>query len=206
MSNQSELRQKWINQGVQFIDADTVYLSDDTEIGAGTLIEPFVIIGKGVKIANNCVIKGFSHLESCTIHNNVSVGPFARVRGGTVLAENSGVGNFVELKNAHLGENVKSAHLTYLGDCTIGQNTNIGAGTITCNYDGFNKYQTQIGKNCFIGSNTVFVAPIQLGDDVLTASGSVITKDLNTNDLAISRAELKIIPNGTTRFRQRKQK
>ncbi len=206
MTTQSELRQKWMNQGVQFIDPDTVYLCEDTKIGAGTVIEPFVIIGKGVEIAENCVIKGFSHLEECTLKNGVSVGPFVRIRGNSVLDESTKIGNFVELKNAQLAQNVAAAHLTYLGDCSVGQHTNIGAGTITCNYDGFNKYRTEIGENCFIGSNSLFIAPVQLGNDVLTASGSVITKNLNADDLAIARADLKIIPNGTSRFRRRKQK
>lgn len=206
MPTQEELRRKWMDQGVQLIDAETVYLCEDTLIGAGTVIEPFVIIGKNVQIANNCVIKGFSHLEDCRIESNVSVGPFARIRGGSVLEENAGIGNFVELKNAHLQTHVKAAHLTYLGDCTVGSNTNIGAGTITCNYDGFNKYQTTIGADCFIGSNTTFIAPVQIGNNVLTASGTIVTKDITENDLAISRPELRIIPNGTSRFRQRKKK
>lgn len=206
MSTQHALRQKWLNQGVQFIDAETVYLCDDTIIGAGTIIEPFVIIGKGVQIAENCIIKGFSHLENCRIEPNVSVGPFARIRGESVLEKDVSIGNFVELKNAYLHNNVKAAHLSYLGDCSVGQNTNIGAGTITCNYDGFNKYQTTIGADCFIGSNTTFIAPIQVGDNVLTASGTIITQNVADNDLAISRASLKIIPNGTTRFKQRKKK
>lgn len=206
MPTQEELRRKWMEQGVQLIDAETVYLCEDTLIGAGTVIEPFVIIGKNVQIANNCVIKGFSHLEDCRIESNVSVGPFARIRGGSVLEENAGIGNFVELKNAHLQSHVKAAHLTYLGDCTIGSNTNIGAGIITCNYDGFNKYQTTIGEDCFIGSNTTFIAPVQIGNNVLTASGTIVTQNITENDLAISRPELRIIPNGTSRFRQRKKK
>lgn len=203
MSTQKELRDKFIQQGVQFIDPDTVYLREDTQIASGTIIEPFVIIGKGVKIAENCTIKGFSHLEDCTIESEVSVGPFARIRGGSVLAQKVGVGNFVELKNAHLKENVKSAHLTYLGDCSIGEDTNIGAGTITCNYDGYNKHHTTIGKECFIGSNTTFIAPLQIGDKALIAAGSVITQDIPSNALAVSRPELKAIPNGAAKIRAR---
>ena len=160
----------------------------DTHIGRDATIGPHVIFGPGVTVESGAEIKGFCHLEGCHISRGASVGPFARLRPGTELAEDVHVGNFVEIKNSILDEGVKVGHLTYLGDAHIGEFSNIGAGTVTCNYDGVSKHRTEIGKRVFIGSNTMLIAPVTIGDNALTASGSVITEDVPPEALAIGRA------------------
>jgi bifunctional UDP-N-acetylglucosamine pyrophosphorylase/glucosamine-1-phosphate N-acetyltransferase len=166
-----------------------VFFALDTVIGRDAVIGPNVILGPGVTIESEAEVKGFCHLEGCHISRGAQVGPFARLRPGAELAEDVHVGNFVEIKNAILDEGVKVGHLTYLGDAHVGEFTNIGAGTITCNYDGVMKHRTVIGKRAFIGSDTMLVAPVTVGDDALTGSGSVITEDVPAEAVAIGRAK-----------------
>ena len=167
---------------------DTVFFSKDTKIGKNVLIEPFVVIGKKVKIYNNVKIHSFSHLENTKIENNVSVGPYARLRPGSVLKSGSKVGNFVEIKKSIIEKNSKVNHLSYIGDASLGKNVNIGAGTITCNYDGFKKNKTKIKNNVFIGSNTSIVAPVTINEKSVVGAGSVITKNVKKKSLAITRS------------------
>lgn len=167
---------------------ETVFLSLDTAIGRDTEIEPNVVFGPGVTVESGARIRAFSHLEGAHVSRGAIVGPYARLRPGAELAEDVHVGNFVEIKNSYLAEGAKANHLTYLGDADIGEATNIGAGTITCNYDGVFKHRTTIGARAFIGSNTMLVAPVTLGDETLTGSGSVITKDVPDGALALGRA------------------
>ena len=188
---QNRLRKKFIKQGVKFIDANTVYLSSDTKIGKNVIIEPFVVIGKKVKIGNSVVIKSFSHLENTIIKNKVEIGPYARLRPGSVLEDNSKVGNFVEIKKTKIGKGSKVNHLSYIGDAFLGQKVNIGAGTITCNYDGKNKYKTTIKDSAFIGSNSSLIAPVTIGKNSLVGAGSSISKNVKDNSLALTRAEQK---------------
>ena len=172
---QHNLRKKFIKQGVKMIAPETVFFSKDTKIGKNVLIEPFVVIGKKVKIYNNVTIHSFSHLENTKIENNVSVGPYARLRPGSVLKSGSRVGNFVEIKKSIIEKNSKVNHLSYIGDASLGKNVNIGAGTITCNYDGFKKNKTKIKNNVFVGSNTSIVAPVTINERSVVGAGSVIT-------------------------------
>jgi bifunctional UDP-N-acetylglucosamine pyrophosphorylase/glucosamine-1-phosphate N-acetyltransferase len=181
-------REDFMRSGVTLKDPASVYFSYDTEIGRDVTIEPNVVLGPGVKIADGAVIHAFSHIADATIGAGATVGPFARMRGGAKLAEDVHIGNFVELKNASLGKGTKAGHLSYLGDAEIGAGVNIGAGTITCNYDGVNKDTTVIGDNAFIGSNASLVAPVSIGTGAYTASGSVITQDVPDDALAIGRA------------------
>ena len=185
---QHNLRKKFIKQGVKMVAPDTVFFSKDTKIGKNVLIEPFVVIGKKVKIYNNVKIHSFSHLENTKIENNVSVGPYARLRPGSVLKSGSKVGNFVEIKKSIIEKNSKVNHLSYIGDASLGKNVNIGAGTITCNYDGFKKNKTKIKNNVFIGSNTSLVAPVTINEKSVVGAGSVITKNVKKKSLAITRA------------------
>ena len=185
---QHNLRKKFIKQGVKMVAPDTVFFSKDTKIGKNVLIEPFVVIGKKVKIYNNVTIHSFSHLENTKIENNVSVGPYARLRPGSVLKSGSRVGNFVEIKKSIIEKNSKVNHLSYIGDASLGKNVNIGAGTITCNYDGFKKNKTKIKNNVFIGSNTSLVAPVTINEKSVVGAGSVITKNVKKKSLAITRA------------------
>ena len=185
---QHNLRKKFIKQGVKMIAPDTVFFSKDTKIGKNVLIEPFVVIGKKVKIYNNVTIHSFSHLENAKIENNVSVGPYARLRPGSVLKSGSRVGNFVEIKKSIIEKNSKVNHLSYIGDASLGKNVNIGAGTITCNYDGFKKNKTKIKNNVFIGSNTSIVAPVTINEKSVVGAGSVITKNVKKKSLAITRS------------------
>ena len=164
------------------------FFSKDTKIGKNVLIEPFVVIGKKVKIYNNVTIHSFSHLENTKIENNVSVGPYARLRPGSVLKSGSRVGNFVEIKKSIIEKNSKVNHLSYIGDASLGKNVNIGAGTITCNYDGFKKNKTKIKNNVFIGSNTSIVAPVTINEKSVVGAGSVITKNVKKKSLAITRS------------------
>ena len=184
---QKKLRIKFIKQGVKMIDAETVYLSKDTKIGKNVIIEPFVVIGSKVKIGSNVKINSFSHLEECIISSNVSIGPYARLRPGSFLDKGSRVGNFVEIKKSKIGKDSKVNHLSYIGDTQIGKKVNIGAGTITCNYDGIKKYKTKIKDKVFIGSNSSLVAPLTLNQGSTVGAGSVITKNVKKNSLALTR-------------------
>ena len=184
---QTKLRHFFLNKGVTLIDPETNYFSYDTIIEKDVTIFPNVFIGEGVKIQSGSSILSFCHLENCSIKKNVSVGPFARIRGSTVLNENTKIGNFVELKNIISGKEVKINHLSYIGDTSIGKSTNIGAGSITCNYDGFKKNKTSIGSNSFIGSNSTLIAPLKVGDNSTIGAGSVITNNVKNGDLAIGR-------------------
>jgi bifunctional UDP-N-acetylglucosamine pyrophosphorylase/glucosamine-1-phosphate N-acetyltransferase len=185
---QARARAEALENGVTLTAPETVFFALDTHIGRDAIIGPNVLFGPAVTIESGAEIKGFCHLEGCHISRGATVGPFARLRPGAELAEDVHVGNFVEIKNAILDEGVKVGHLTYIGDADIGEFTNIGAGTVTCNYDGVMKHRTKIGKRAFIGSDTMLVAPVQIGDDALTASGSVITQDVPAEALALARA------------------
>ena len=184
---QKKLRIKFIKQGVKMIDAETVYISKDTKIGKNVIIEPFVVIGSKVKIGSNVKINSFSHLEECIISSNVSIGPYARLRPGSFLDKGSRVGNFVEIKKSKIGKDSKVNHLSYIGDTQIGKKVNIGAGTITCNYDGIKKHKTKIKDKVFIGSNSSLVAPLTLNQGSTVGAGSVITKNVKKNSLALTR-------------------
>ena len=188
---QETARTEAIENGIHLVAPETVFFSLDTDIGRGTLVEPNVIFGPGVKVGTGGTIKAFSYLEGCKISDDCSIGPYARLRPGTDLSEGVKVGNFVEIKNSKVAEHSKINHLSYIGDTEIGENSNIGAGTITCNYDGVNKHRTVIGENVFIGSNTMLVAPLTVGNNSMTGSGSVITKDIPADNLAIARSEQK---------------
>ena len=185
---QKKIRNKFLRQGVKMIDPNTVYFSKDTKIGKNVTIEPFVVIGSKVKIKNNVKILSFSHIEGVVINENVSVGPFCRLRPGTVLEKNSKIGNFVEVKKSKIKKNSKVSHLSYIGDTIIGNSANIGAGTITCNYDGFKKSKTIIGDNSFVGSNSSLVAPVKLGKNSTIGAGSVITQNVKDGNLALTRS------------------
>jgi bifunctional UDP-N-acetylglucosamine pyrophosphorylase/glucosamine-1-phosphate N-acetyltransferase len=187
-SLQNKIKKLVIKKGVKLISSDSIYLSSDTKFGKNVTIEPYVVIGKGVKIGNNVKILSFSYIEKTKIGNNVTVGPFARLRPETVLEDNSRIGNFVEIKKSKVGKNSKINHLSYVGDSTLGKNVNIGAGTITCNYDGKNKYKTNILDNVFVGSNTSLVAPVKIGKNSIVGAGSTITKNVKDNSLVLSRA------------------
>ena len=185
--NQKKLREKFIKSGVKMIGPETIFFSKDTKIGNNVIIEPYVVIGSKVKIGNNVIIKSFSHLESCKIENKVEIGPYARIRPNTILKEGSKVGNFVEIKKSTLGNKSKVNHLSYVGDAHIGKSVNIGAGTITCNYDGVNKNKTKIKDKVFIGSNSSLVAPITIDKESIVGAGSVITKNVRKKTLALTR-------------------
>ena len=185
---QENLRKKFIKKGVEMIAPETVFFSKDTKIGKNVLIEPYVVIGKKVKIHNNVTIHSFSHLENAKIENNVSIGPYARLRPGSILKSGSKVGNFVEVKKSIIEKGSKVSHLSYIGDTSVGKNVNIGAGTITCNYDGVKKNKTKIKDNVFIGSNTSLVAPITINEKSIVGAGSVITKNVRKNSLALTRS------------------
>ena len=186
--NQKKLREKFIKSGVKMIGPETIFFSKDTKIGNNVTIEPYVVIGSKVKIGNNVIIKSFSHLESCKIENKVEIGPYARIRPNTILKEGSKVGNFVEIKKSTLGNKSKVNHLSYIGDTQIGKSVNIGAGTITCNYDGVKKNKTKIKDKVFIGSNSSLVAPITINEDSVVGAGSVITKKVKKKSLALTRS------------------
>ena len=185
---QNNLRKKFLKVGVKMIGPETIFFSKDTKIGKNVIIEPYVVIGQKVKIGNNVIIKSFSHLENCKIENKVDIGPYARIRPGVVLKSGSKIGNFVEIKKSTLGINSKVNHLTYIGDSQIGKSVNIGAGTITCNYDGVKKSKTKIKDNVFIGSNSSLVAPITIEEDSVVGAGSVITKNVKKKSLALTRS------------------
>jgi bifunctional UDP-N-acetylglucosamine pyrophosphorylase/glucosamine-1-phosphate N-acetyltransferase len=186
---QNKLRNKFLNRGIKMMGPETIFFSNDTKIGKNVTIEPYVVIGKNVKIGNNVIIKSFSHLESCKIENKVEVGPYARIRPNTILKEGSKIGNFVEVKKSTVGKKSKVNHLSYIGDSEIGKSVNIGAGTITCNYDGAKKSKTKIKDNVFIGSNSSLVAPITIDKQSVVGAGSVITKNVGKKSLALTRAK-----------------
>ena len=184
---QNKLRNKFLKSGVQMTGPETIFFSNDTKIGKNVIIEPYVVIGKKVKIGSNVIIKSFSHLESCRIENKVEIGPYARIRPNTILKEGSKIGNFVEVKKSTVGKKSKVNHLSYIGDSQIGKSVNIGAGTITCNYDGVKKSKTKIKDNVFIGSNSSLVAPVTINKKSIVGAGSVITKNVEEKSLALTR-------------------
>ena len=185
---QNNLRNKFLRLGVKMVGPETIYFSIDTKIGKNVTIEPYVVFGTKVKIGNNVTIKSFSHLENCKVENKVEIGPYARIRPGVILKEGSKVGNFVEIKKSTLGKKSKVNHLTYIGDTLIGKSVNVGAGTITCNYDGIKKNKTRIKDNVFIGSNSSLVAPLTIEEGSLIGAGSVITKNVKKKSLALTRS------------------
>ena len=185
---QIKLRNKFLNSGVKMAGPETIFFSNDTKIGKNVTIEPYVVIGKNVKIGNNVIIKSFSHLESCKIENKVEIGPYARIRPDTILKEGSKIGNFVEVKKSIVGKKSKINHLSYIGDSQIGKSVNIGAGTITCNYDGVKKSKTKIKDNVFVCSNSSLVAPLTLEKESIIGAGSVITKNVKKKSLALTRS------------------
>ena len=187
-TNQVKLRNYFIKLGVKMIGPETIFFSKDTKIGNNVTINPYVVIGPKVKIGNNVTINSFSHLEDCKIKNKVEVGPYARLRPGTILEDESKIGNFVEIKKSIIGKKSKVSHLSYIGDSELGSDVNIGAGTITCNYDGIKKSKTKIKNNVFIGSNSSLVAPVVLEENSIVGAGSTITKNVKKNSLALSRA------------------
>ncbi|MDC2997798.1 UDP-N-acetylglucosamine pyrophosphorylase [Candidatus Pelagibacter sp.] len=186
---QNSLRVKFLKSKVNMIAPETIYFSKDTKIGKNVTIEPYVVIGSKVKIGNNVIIKSFSHIENCKIENKVEIGPYARIRPGTTLKEGSKIGNFVEIKKSTLGKKSKVNHLTYIGDTSIGKSVNIGAGTITCNYDGLKKNKTKIKDNVFIGSNSSLVAPITIEENSIIGAGSTITRNVSKKSLALTRSQ-----------------
>ena len=185
---QNKLRNKFLKSGVKMLGPETIYFSRDTRIGKNVVIEPYVVFGSKVKIGNNVTIKSFTHLEDCRVENKVNIGPYARIRPGVILKEGSKIGNFVEIKKSIIGKNSKVNHLAYIGDSDIGKSVNIGAGTITCNYDGVKKNKTKIKDNVFIGSNSSLVAPLLVEEGSLVGAGSVITKNVKQKSLALTRS------------------
>ena len=185
--SQEILRNKALSKGVNLIAPETIFLSKDTSFGKNVTIEPYVVIGPKVKIGDNTYIKSFTYIEGTKIEKNVIIGPYARLRAGTILKSNTKIGNFVETKKSNIGINSKVNHLSYIGDTTIGKNSNIGAGTITCNYNGVKKSKTKISDNVFVGSNSSLVAPVKLNKNSTIAAGSIITKDVKKNSLALTR-------------------
>ena len=194
-ASQESLRKKAIQSGVNLIAPETIFLSRDTKFGKNVTINPYVVIGKKVKIGNNVEILSFSHIEGAKIENKVTVGPYARIRPGTHLMSGVKIGNFVETKKSKIQPNSKVNHLSYIGDSEIGKNTNVGAGTITCNYDGVKKNKTIISDDVFIGSNSSLVAPVKIKKNSIVGAGSVITKDVKENSLALERSEQEEIEN-----------
>ena len=186
--NQEKLRNYVMKMGVTLIAPDTVFLSKDTKYGKNVVINPYVVIGRKTKIGSNVEILSFTHIENATLEDNVNVGPFSRIRPGTFLSKGSRVGNFVEIKKSKIGKNTKINHLSYIGDASVGKNVNIGAGTITCNYDGKKKNKTRIQDGVFIGSNTALVAPIKIGKNSIIGAGSALTKNVKNKSLSLTRA------------------
>ena len=186
--NQDRLRDKFLKSGVKMTGPETIYFSKDIIIGKNVTIEPYVVFGPKVKIGSNVLIRSFSHLENCIVKDKVEVGPYARIRPNAFLEKGSKVGNFVEIKKSKIGKNSKVNHLTYIGDANIGKNVNVGAGTITCNYDGIKKNKTFIKDNVFIGSNSSLVAPLTLEEGSTIGAGSVITKKVKRKSLALTRS------------------
>ena len=199
---QEKLRNKALSKGVNLIAPETIFLSNDTTFGKNVTVEPYVVIGEKVKIGDNSHIKSFTHIEGTKIEKNVVVGPYARLRSGTILHSNTKIGNFVETKKSRINANSKVNHLSYIGDAFIGKNSNIGAGTITCNYDGVKKSKTKISDNVFVGSNSSLVAPIKLEKNSTIGAGSVITRNVKKNSLAITRSSQVEVKN----YRRKKKK
>ena len=193
--NQEKLRNHAMKIGVTLISPETVFLSNDTKFGKNVVINPYVVIGKKTKIGNNVEILSFTHIENAILESNVNVGPFSRIRPGSFLSKGSRIGNFVEVKKSKLGENSKVNHLSYVGDATIGKNVNIGAGTITCNYDGKRKNKTKILDGAFIGSNTSLIAPIKIGKKAVVGAGSALSKNVKDKSLSLTRASQVVIKN-----------
>ena len=193
--DQEKLRINALGKGVNLVAPETIFLSKDTKFGKNVTIEPYVVIESKVRIGNNVVIKSFSHIEDTLMENNVVVGPYARLRPGTILKSGAKIGNFVEIKKSKIGKNSKVSHLSYVGDANVGQNSNLGAGTITCNYDGVKKNKTNISDNVFIGSNTSLVAPIKIDKNSTVGAGSVITKNVKKNSLALTRPNQQEVKN-----------
>lgn len=202
---QNNARQNFMDEGVTLSDPSSVYFSHNTKIGRDVSIGPNVFFGPGVEIADNVIIHAFCHLEGAKVGSGSSIGPYARLRPAADLAENVKVGNFVEIKKSHVEEGAKISHLSYIGDARIGRHANIGAGTITCNYDGFFKYKTDIGAGAFIGSNTALVAPVKIGDGATVGAGSVITADVNDDALVVTRVKQKEITGWSATFRKKQQ-
>ncbi len=192
---QKRLREKFIKSGVKMEGPETIFFSEDTKIGKNVIINPYVVIGSKVKIGNNVKINSFSFLENCKIDNKVEIGPYARIRPGTILKTGSKIGNFVEIKKSIIGKKSKVNHLSYVGDSFLGNSVNIGAGTITCNYDGVKKNKTKIKDNVFVGSNSSLVAPITLNENSIIGAGSVITENVKKKSLALTRSSQKEIEN-----------
>lgn len=203
---QTRLRKRAMVNGATLVDPSTVYFSVDTQLGSDVVIHPFVVFGPKVTIENNAEIRSYSHIEGAQVGKGSVVGPFARLRPGTVMEEHGHVGNFVELKNTRLGKGAKANHLSYVGDSEVGANANIGAGTITCNYDGVNKYKTTIGEGAFIGSNTALVAPVSIGAGAIVGAGSVITQDVENDALALSRPQQISKPGRAAKMKSVKKK
>jgi len=195
-------RERAMADGVTLIAPETVYFSHDTEIGRDTVVEPNVVFGPGVSIAGHARIRAFSHLEGATIAQGAEIGPYARLRPGADIGEGAKIGNFVEVKKSRLGKGAKANHLSYIGDAEVGAGANIGAGTITCNYDGYFKYGTTIGEGAFIGSNTALVAPVTIGEGAIVGAGSVVTKDVEADALALARGSQETRPGWAARFRK----
>lgn len=202
---QQRRRAEAMKEGVTLIAPDSVFFSHDTKLGRDVVIEPHVIFGPGVTIEDDVTIHGFSHLEGATVHKGSEIGPYARLRPGAEIGPEAKVGNFVEIKKAVLGEGAKANHLSYIGDATVGAGANIGAGTITCNYDGFFKYRTEIGAGAFIGSNSALVAPVKIGEDAIVGAGSVVTQDVPAGALALARGKQEAKPGWAKRFRTKMQ-
>ena len=186
--NQEKLRKQAMKMGVTLKFPETVFLSDDTKFGKNVVINQYVVIGKKTKIGNNVEILPFTHIENATLEANVNVGPFSRIRPGSFLSKGSKIGNFVEIKKSKVGKNSKINHLSYIGDAEVGKNVNIGAGTITCNYDGKKKNKTKISDGAFVGSNTALIAPIKIGKKVIIGAGSALTKNVRDKSLALTRS------------------
>jgi bifunctional UDP-N-acetylglucosamine pyrophosphorylase/glucosamine-1-phosphate N-acetyltransferase len=200
---QRRRREQALQDGATLIDPESVWFAHDTRLGRDVTVEPHVVFGSGVAVADGATIKAFSHIEGATIATKAVIGPFARLRPGAIIGEKAKVGNFVEIKKAVLGAGAKANHLSYVGDAEVGANANIGAGTITCNYDGFGKYNTVIGEGAFIGSNTALVAPVSVGAGAIVGAGSVITKNVEADSLAFERNEQKGIAGWAKRFREK---
>ena len=198
---QKRRRDFFMAEGVTLIDPKTVFFAHDTKIGRDVLIGPNVFFGPGVTVADNVKIHSFSHLEGCTVHEGASIGPFARLRPAADIGEGAKIGNFVEVKKSVIEKGAKVSHLTYIGDARVGEDANIGAGTITCNFDGYNKFKTDIGKGAFIGSNTSLVAPVKIGDGAIVGAGSVVTKEVSADALAVTRAEQRELGGWAAKFR-----
>ena len=203
---QARLRQAAMERGVTLTAPDTVFLASDTALAPGVEVAPYVVFGPGVEVAEGAQIHAFSHLEGVRVGPGARIGPFARLRPGAEIGEGAHVGNFVEVKNARIETGAKANHLSYIGDARVGAHSNIGAGTITCNYDGFAKHWTDLGERVFVGSNTALVAPVTIGDGAMIGAGSTIHRDVPANGLSIARGQQTDIPDGAARFRARKSR